>query len=174
MLIVIELKSFNNKHVYFGDKQINNMSEYCSFTSLYYSTELFTTNNILFEFPLLLSKIDINCNILNCYFDLSVESNKRLIQYITSVEHKLLTKYNLFNNKTPKCVLSNQMKKGFIKVILPYQKMDNYIYLRNIQILIRMSGIWENENNETGIIFKFLLKEVEDETNTTVYNSIPY
>lgn len=161
MYIVLDLKSFNNKHVYYGEKQTNNILNYCSYTSLYYSTPLYTTNNILFEIPMKFMNIKMNNNVLYCYFDLSKDGNKRFIHTLSTIEHKILTKNNLFQNKSPKYILANQLKKGYVKINISSQHTPQMnLNLNNTQftVLFRISGVWENINNESGIIFKFILK----------------
>lgn len=175
MYIVLDLKSFNNKHVYYGEKQTNNILNYCSYTSIYYSTPLYTTNNILFEIPMKFINIKMNNNILYCYFDLSKDGNKRFIHTLSNIEHKILTKNNLFQNKSPKYILSNQLKKGYVKINISSQyTLSSQLNINNtnVTVLFRISGVWENSNNETGIIFKFILKSNSINENTTMSSSL--
>ena len=126
MLIILDAKLFDHRHVYFGDKQKNNIVEYCYFTPIYYSTDSFTTNNLLFDFPVDVTFVENQNNIMyiKYNFDIHSEYNKTIISLLSSIEHKLLNKYNLFDNKNINYILSNHLRNGNIKVCTPYKEKD--------------------------------------------------
>lgn len=167
MLVILDAKLFDQRYIYFGDKQKNNIVEYCYFTSLYYCTDYYVTNNLLFDFPVDVSFIEKqdNHNYLKYFFDIHTEYNKKIILQLSSIEQKLLNKYNLFDNKNIKYILSKHLRNGNIKVSTPYnddKKNKNKDKIINIeqtknQLYVRVSGIWENSKNEIGLIYKFIV-----------------
>lgn len=166
MLIILDPKIFDQRHVYFGDKQKNNIVEYCYFTSLYYSDDICSTNNLLFDFPIDVMFVEKqNNNYLKYSFDVHSEYNKKIIYQLSSIEHKLLNKYNLFDNKNIKYILSNHLRNGNLKVSAPYkddkkEKNKNIVIEKTkYQLYIRISGVWENSKNEIGLIYKFIVSQ---------------
>lgn len=160
MLIVLDSKLFDQRNIYFGEKQKNNIVEYCFFTCLYYSTEIFTTNNLLFDFAVDITHVEKNTvNYLKYHFDVNTEYNKKIIYILSSIEHKLLNKYNLFDNKTIKYILTNHLRNGNIKVSIPHKDKDKVKKDTKYQLYIRVSGVWENSKNEIGLIYKFIVSQ---------------
>jgi hypothetical protein len=176
MLIILDAKLFDQLHVYFGDKQKNNIVEYCYFTSLYYSTDICTTNNLLFDFPVDVTFVEKQSNMtsIKYNFDIHSEYNKTIVFLLSSIEHKLLNKYNLFDNKNINYILSNHLRNGIIKVCINHKDKDNSHIHKNKnmnesknkiigrnenQLYIRISGVWENSKNEIGLIYKFIMNQ---------------
>ena len=173
MFIILDAKLFDQRHVYFGDKQKNNIIEYCYFTSLYYSTDICTTNNLLFDFPVDVMFVEkqSNMNYIKYNFDIQSEYNKTIVYLLSSIEHKLLNKYNLFDNKNINYILSNHLRNGNVKVCVSHKdkdinmnNIDNYknttpFHKNETQLYIRISGVWENSKNEIGLIYKFIMNQ---------------
>ena len=148
MYVTVDTNTFDLYNVYFGDKQKNNIIENCYFSNIYYSTQFYTLNNIVMYF-----KIELNINSENtgfAYFDAKSSTNKQVFERMENLEKVLLEYYNQHKKEYIfQYSLSHQLERGYIKLQLPKK-------LKTIDILLRISGIWENKKKEIGLIYKFL------------------
>ena len=161
MYITLHTEQFNPKHVYIGDKKNNNIISSCYFSHIYYSTDNFTLNNIVFEINIHTIKTiqQIN-NMVYINFNSYQPENYNMLLKLIQIEESIL-KYYLGSNgeKLTESFISNIIKKGCIRIIV---REDDNIDIESIDkkvlpVLLRVSGVWENLNNDVGLIYKFLM-----------------
>lgn len=143
--------SFNIYNVYFGEKVPNTIVENSSFYNIIYSTNKITLSNL--HILILLKSINLT-NYYNKYKVFFIPSiNFKIINKMKKIEQEILLKFKKFRTKkTPVFNLYNQILTKQIKVNskeLISQKKDT------IQLLLKISGIWENNTNY-GIIYSFI------------------
>jgi len=86
-------------------------------------------------------------------------SHREMISKICDTEYLILEKYNNFlkscgkTQKVPLYNLTNQLRSCCIKL---FSDIDNKLVEEKCNIILKISGIWEN-NKEIGITFKFIL-----------------
>jgi hypothetical protein len=147
MNFVKKINQYNNEHVYFCEPIKNNIMNEGNFIRILYST-----HNIIFNgIYLLLSFTDINVekyyNKYRCSFN--IYTNKEMIDSIKEIEVSILEKINI-KNKTPQYKIYDQFKCGNIKLF-----NDNMIKNNNNNFILKISGIWETQNNY-GLTYKFI------------------
>ena len=148
MYVTVNIDSFDIYNIYFGDKQKNNIIDNCYFSNIYYSTHFYTLNNIVLSF-----KIELNTNNEHtglAYFNTKSFENKKVFETIEKLEKIVLEYYNQTKQECSfQYSLTQQLERGYIKLQVPKK-------LKTMDILLRISGIWENKNKEIGLIYKFL------------------
>lgn len=143
--------SFNIYNVYFGEKVPNTIVENSSFYNIIYSTNKITLSNL--HILILLKSINLT-NYYNKYKVFFIPSiNFKIMNKMKKIEQEILLKFKKFRTKkTPVFNLYNQILTKQIKVNSKEpisQKKDT------IQLLLKISGIWENNTNY-GIIYSFI------------------
>jgi hypothetical protein len=147
MNIVSKLDNFNINNVFFLDPIENTVIDNSIFIKLIYSDPnisfngiflLCSFNNLTYE--KIYSKININW--------IKTVYNSEIEDRIINIEKILLESYK--SEKKKVFLIKEFIKKRNIKIFAEQNK--NYV---NNSILLRISGIWENET-EYGIAYKFL------------------
>ena len=147
MYMALTIDNWNDYFVLFGEKIKNKIIEKSDFCNLFYSTELGTFNNIILKISFKNVTIDNYFNKYRCFN----YTNNPLIQTLLVVEQEILNKYNKKKQKNYK--LRQQLKSNCFKFFStkPYGKQ----YKSQFDVYIKLSGVWENEQ-ECGIIYKFM------------------
>ena len=150
MNIVLQKNQFNIENINLLKKKVNNViSGY--FTKFIYSSELFTMNGLYLDFSIynMVSNIENKC--LSISYQPYEKDNMYQVNSLTSIEGKLLDYYNCINNIRKQCVpiLSKKLYSGNIKKILDANILPNNV------ITVKVSGIWETEN-EIGLAIKMI------------------
>ena len=150
MNIILQKNQFNIVNINLLKKKVNNViSGY--FTKFIYSSELFTMNGLYLDFSIhnMVSNIENRC--LSISYQPYEKDNMYQVSSLTSIEGQLLDYYNCINNMRKQCVpiLSKKLYSGNIKKILDANILPNNV------ITVKVSGIWETEN-EIGLAIKMI------------------
>lgn len=145
MNVVLYMDSFNNDYINFLETKENIVTDGV-FTKIMYSNTLFTMNGLFFYFPIEIQDITSNSyNKTFVKFDTSYGINNTIISHLTNIEHSILNLYN--KSKTKNLVFKNQLSTGYIKIHTTKTVTKNTLFI------VKISGIWENDNN-MGITYK--------------------
>ena len=143
MILVTSFKQFNDFYIYFCDSIKNTVMVDGIYTRILYSSPSVVLNGIYISFTFK----DVECekyyNKFKLNFDIS--KNETSINAIKNIEELILKKYN--STKTPQFKLGEQLNCGNIKLF-------NSFNTKQLTMLLKISGIWENANNY-GLTFKF-------------------
>jgi len=117
------------------------------FIRILYSTPDIVFNGVHILIPIKITNIDKQFNKNVVYYE--VEANKELIESIINIEKGILEKYNIKNKE---CLfnLKNQIETGTFKL---YPEINEK--KRNFDIILKISGLWENTKNY-GLTYKFI------------------
>jgi hypothetical protein len=147
MNIVKKIDQYNNNNVFYCDPIKNNIMNDGFFIRLIYSTPYFALNGI----TLLIQLNDVYCekyyNKYKCIFNIS--SHREIIEQVKEIEEKLLKNANI-KGKIQQYKIYEQLRNGNIKII-----SDNMDRINNNLFMLKISGIWENEN-QYGLTYKFM------------------
>lgn len=140
-------KQFKIENIYFSERQKNIIIDNCYFSNILYSTNHFTLQNIVFKGKIHVDKVEYKSNYSICYY-----STFQDILFLKHIEEKLLLLYQNTNlTKNMKFNLYNLLKKKFIRL------STTDIHPGEHTIYIRISGIWQDINNNIGLIYKFII-----------------
>ena len=83
------------------------------------------------------------------------DENNLIIEKIKNIEKEILEKFGNFNlqKKIPTYRIEEQIENKFIKL---YSDVTETEKKQNIELILKISGIWEDDN-KYGITFRFLL-----------------
>lgn len=148
MNIIIEKDDFNKDCIFFQNSVKNIIMQDSNFTRIIYSNSLFCLNSIIFVIKINILHIEKYFNKYKYNFDCKNENTKREIEKISIIEKNILDRIS-FPGKIPNYKINQQLSYGNIKFYTDelQNEEEKYIY-------IKLSGIWESEN-EYGISFKF-------------------
>ncbi len=147
MNIILDLEQFNIDYVHYQEPVKNTVMDNSTFIRAIYSNNTFMLNGIFLLFNLNIVSCEKSFNKYKCLFNKN--SNAKEIHLLCNIEKELLDKINL-PNKTPVYRIREQLVNGFIKLY-----SDNLNKKTNNEFIIKISGIWEN-NNEYGITYKIV------------------
>jgi hypothetical protein len=146
MNIALNKGDFDINNVYFSEPIKNSIIENSNFIRIMYSNSLMTLNGIYI-------KIDFeNINKINDFskqkiiFNTHDNNNNKLINYIKTIEHNILEKFNI-TGKKKNYKLNEQLISGYIKHTTDIKCTNSFI--------LKISGIWESEK-DYGLTFKFV------------------
>ena len=147
MNIVLTLDKINTNNIYYQEPIYNTVMENGEFVKIIYSDEnvMITGLHILLSIKPIL--IDKYYNKFKLTYDLK-HSHNDIFKKICNIENEILNKY--ISNKTKKHMLYDMVNTS--KIVL---FSNNELYDKN-NLIIKISGIWENETNY-GITYKILL-----------------
>lgn len=149
MNIVKSIDQFKINNVYFGQEQKNNVINDSKFLRIFYSTEYFALNGIFIIINL--KNVTVDNYFAKQKISFCVKENKQEINKIKMIEDDILNKISIPNNSKSFDIF-NQFEKGNIKV---FSNSNNEYQKKNIKIIIKLSGIWDN-NKAYGITYKFI------------------
>jgi hypothetical protein len=158
MNIVLDTNKFSINYIYFLEKKKNIIID-GNFTKIIFSNQYFTMNCIYIKFPVELTKIEKNDNKNSIFYNPYNPNNLITIQDFTKIEFNIIEFYKKMNGCHKKVVpsLSKQLYSGIIKIYNMYRDYKEIIINNsnnnNNQYIIKISGIWET-NNEIGITYK--------------------
>lgn len=151
MNIVMTKDTVNIDDFYYGRKIENNIIPNSYFYNIFYSNKLLYINNVILKFRLNNVVINEYFNKFKCNFN--ARDNIETINFLTNLEKKILSLLN--NDLDCNFKLREQLNNGEIK-INNYTNKILQTRLNKLDILIKISGIWETQD-EKGIIVKFLV-----------------
>tara|TARA_B100000927_G_C16217389_1_gene370040 strand:- start:64 stop:522 length:459 start_codon:yes stop_codon:yes gene_type:complete len=148
MNIVTTLDQFSSHSIYFADPIKNTVIPNSNFIRIYYSNSNFTLNGIYLLINLYNTTTEKYYNKYKCLF--STTDNSEVISQLINIENAILLK-NTIPGKTPQCMLSQQLRSGYMKLFAD----ANSCFPSNMKFILKISGLWENIN-EYGITYKFI------------------
>jgi hypothetical protein len=145
MILITQLEQYEDHYVHLCDPIKNNIISDGHFFRIIYSTHDITLNGIY----LLIELKNITCEKhYNKYkYSFNVNTHHDIINKIQNIEESLLTKIKF--NKKPCFKIYEQFVNGNIKLFT--ESPSN----KNMRVVLKMSGIWENEHNY-GLTYKFI------------------
>ena len=153
MFLSLTPEQFKIHYILFTDKVDNKVINNSDFYRIMYSDEIsvMTGLNIFFS----LSNINIERYFQKVKCSILDSNNTKIINALKEIEELILKKFNILNTNK-KCILNiaSQLKNNYIKIYT--NKYISYGKKTNLNLLLKISGIWESEN-EYGITFRFFI-----------------
>jgi len=149
MNIILKLYKFKCENIQYLDTKKNIIMN-GNFTKIIYSDNNITLNGIYIDCPFSIEQPD-NSFQTNMIFNLD---NTNFFNEIIKIENDILTYYKDKNNITssPQYLLFNQIMNKHIKLYIQ-NNVENHNL--NTQIVLKISGIWENVDY-FGLTYKFI------------------
>ena len=149
MNIILKLNMFNCENIQYLDTKKNIIMD-GNFTKIIYSDNNITLNGLYIHCPFIIERID-NTVQQNIIFNFD---NKDFFNEIIKIETTILEHYKHKNNiiSSPQYLLFNQIMNQHIKLYNQNNGLFNHF---NIQIVLKISGIWENADY-FGLTYKFI------------------
>ena len=143
MNVIHKINEFDINNLFFMEQKKNIIMDGI-FTKILYSLHNYSILGLFFSFDI---KGVLSNNKFFC-FDIN-ENNDKINKYI-EMEKQILKHYKFMNNisKTSVYILKNHLCQGYLKV---FTKKET----RNKRYVLKVSGIWETQN-EVGITYKLL------------------
>jgi len=155
MIITLNLSKITLSNIYFLDTKKNIIMD-GNFSKLIFSNEWFVMNGIYILFPIEHNGSEIIMNKTQIRFNPFQQYNQIVINEFSKLEKNILEYYRQIRGCNCKIVplLHKQMMIGFMKTNKEYKKQfsinENN---RNIQYVLKISGIWETQE-EIGLTYK--------------------
>ena len=134
-MIAENIENFNKSNIFIMPPIKNTLIHEGLFYKLLYSNSLFTSNGIYVKISL------IDTKYINGRLNYDISKNSKILNKIVNIENYILEKVN--TDKKTHHKIYDQIKTGNIK-------SNN-----NSEIIIKISGIWENDNS-IGVSYKII------------------
>ena len=153
MYITIDPGQLDTHNIVVSEKNINNIMDNAFFYRIFYSDEHMISNGIFIYFNLINIKIEKYFNKIKCF--LLDNQNNEIINKIKNIEKEILANFGDFHlkKKIPTYRIEEQIEHKYIKL---YSDIIDTEKIQNINLILKISGIWETDN-KYGITFRFLL-----------------
>jgi len=145
MILIKKLEQYEDHYVHLCEPIKNNIISDGNFFRIIYSTHDVTLNGIYLLIELKNVMCEKHYNKYKYSFNVSAHSD--VIDNIKKIEESLLNKIKF--NKNPCFKICEQFTNGNIKLFT--ESPSN----KNMRVVLKMSGIWENETNY-GLTYKFM------------------
>ena len=145
MLLIKKVEQYEDHYIHLCEPIKNNVIPDGNFFRIIYSTHNVTLNGIYLEIELKNIICEKHYNKYKYSFNVSAHSD--IIDKIKNIEESLLSKMKF--DKKPCFKIFEQFMNGNIKLFV--ESPSN----RNIRVVLKMSGIWENTHNY-GVTYKFI------------------
>jgi hypothetical protein len=154
MNVILDIYGFQLNNIIFLESKRNMIMD-GTFAKIIYSNQYFSLNSIYFDFPIELLSIEKQMNKYIMKYNPNSYINNSLIQELSKIEYRIIEYYKQINeiNKRTNCILNRQLLTGNLKIYKDYNLSK--INKNPPQYIIKISGIWEN-NNEIGITYKII------------------
>jgi hypothetical protein len=151
-IIYNNISQFKFYNVFFLEPKKNIIMD-GKFTKIVYSDDLLIMNGIYLIVPFEDFYIEHNINKFSLKLNIHNPTNINIINELINIEKNIVDYYNkLFEcSKKPFALLKEQILNGNIKL---YKENDNK-NTHNTKIIIKISGVWEN-NDQIGLTYKFM------------------
>ena len=153
MFISVPIEHIQTNCIFFKEKKDNIIIQNGYFIPIQYITDTIVINTLFIS----LQFHDLKCT--SQYYckkyTLLTEGNKEIIDMLVKIEYDILNRFH--TTKTRVYTIRNQMYAKEFKVF-PSKEHDSSMcdYVeQSTTLFLRISGIWENENN-IGLIYKLL------------------
>ena len=151
MNIVTTIDKYNTDNIFFSEPIKNTVINDSDFVRIIYSNDELMLNGVYLYVLLTNITMDVYYNKFKCFF--CKKQNAQFINQMEMVEKQIMAKYKYRTTKKPDYSIYNQIMNGYIKVFTSVP--NKYKTENNIQLILKISGIWENEDSY-GVTFKFI------------------
>jgi hypothetical protein len=153
MNIIYNIDQFKFHNLFFLDAKRNIIMD-GKFTKIVYSDELILMNGIYLITPFDDFYIENNLNKTILKLNINNSINATIINELVKIERYIIEYYkHLFDcSKKPFALLKEQILNGNIKL---YKEYNNKQEKSCCKIIIKISGIWESED-QVGLTYKFI------------------
>lgn len=158
MYVLLHLDRYDNRNIFYEEKKKNNIISECFFIGLFYSTPLFSMNNLVFEVELQ-GNFQIHYTDRYIYTSFSESTkykNKNIFEKLIQTEKQILSTYKQNHNISIQHNLESLFDKKYIKIYTDQYRPPVMNEINKCRIAIRISGLWQNKQGNVGIIYKFL------------------
>lgn len=146
MNIVMCIDDVSTRNIFIGNNIRNNIINNGSFYKIKYSNSEIILNNLMILLNISDCSFVENYNRYRCIFKNKNKDNVDIVDKISSLEKKILSKFEC--NKYPHYNIRSTLQSGVFNI--------GY-YPRNDETMcLKISGIWENED-EYGLTYKFVI-----------------
>lgn len=149
MNIILDINDFNINNIFFQESIKNTVISNSKFIRIYYSNSILSINLIFIKIPITIISYEKFYNKYKCVINLNKDTSH--IKTLINIEKEILNKINI--NKIKNYDIYKNLYSSninlFINNINKYNIISNYI-------IIKISGIWETEN-DCGITYKFII-----------------
>ena len=163
-MITEDLNNIDINNIYMLSSIKNNLIVNGTFNKLIYSNDLYISNGIYINIIIKnITNHSINSKHNNCYIEFDVNKNEDIIKKLYDIENNILINMinvmdlddvnNLNDNKICCYKINELFKSGVIK--LNNNNHDNYNENYYNHIILKLSGIWQN-NNSIGISYRII------------------
>lgn len=154
MNVILDVYGFQLNNIIFLESKRNMIMD-GTFAKIIYSNQYFSLNSIYFDFTIEILSIEKQMNKFIMKYNPNSYANNTLIQELSKIEYRIIEYYKQINeiNKRTNCILNKQLLTGNLKIYKDYNLSK--INKNPPQYIIKISGIWEN-NNEIGITYKII------------------
>lgn len=144
MNLVKSIEQFNDNNIFLSEPIKNNIINDGNFIRIMYSNDIISFNGIY----ILVNLKNVICEkFYNKYkYSFDINDNKETINGLKIIEENILKKY--YSDKIPSYKIYDLLHLGYIKI---YDYIENK---SNFNIILKISGIWENDINY-GLTYKF-------------------
>ena len=143
MEYILNEKQVKNENLVFKLPIKNQNTKYINYYKLMYSNTYFTLKYLLLELKFTNYKLVFNYN----NYNLIIDKNDLLIEYIKKIELLILNSINNSINKIIVCSLYNDL--------INKETLYIFSHLPNIEnFCLKISGIWEDKT-KIGLVYKF-------------------
>lgn len=152
MHIVIPINNVDTNNIFFMEKTKNNILNGGEFYRILYSTKDVTLNGLLLLINFKITNYENYFNKIKCHLD--PNKNSKNIELIKQLENNLLSNYFELNKFQKDLQITQQLDSYSIKLINDYEKynLNNRCY--DINVVLKISGVWTN-GNKCGVTFRF-------------------
>lgn len=150
MNIVVTHNQFNNNNIYFSEPVQNTVMDNSKFIKLIYSNENIMLNGVFLLLNIKTINKETYFKKIKISYDINNNINREILTNIYKIEKNILLKYKC--SKNPRYILYDTLNTGVIKI---FPNIDNDIYNSNNSFILKISGIWEDDN-EYGLTYKIL------------------
>lgn len=156
MSLIFKTEDYDDNELYFIEPVKNNVKTNSFFSRIVYSNDIISLKNIYFSFTL--TNVSFKDQYLKTiiYFNESSNDLQKLYEIEKDIINKFIQYKQIYNkdiNIQPTYCIKNQFKLNYIKIFKNSAITD--INYNSTEILIKISGIWQTDNN-VGITFKFI------------------
>lgn len=152
MNLTQDINHYDERKIYFSDPIKNNIMTDGTFTRIIYSDEKMVFNCISMFIMFNDIVVEKYYNKYKCHFDMTTPYHKQLINKLQKIEDSILSQISI-KNKIKQNKLYEQLVDGNIRFFLETELNESYI--RDGIFILKISGVWENEN-QYGLTFKFV------------------
>ena len=157
MIIVLNKEGYDFDKIEIQESISNSIIEQGYFNRIIYNDLLFSLNGIFIQLNFKIVKIESYFNKLKLYF--LKDKNIDVLNFIQGLENKILDNV-YFKELTPVHRIKEQTSNNLLKTLYFNNKINNIdikkVDFNNINIILKISGIWSN-NNKYGLTFRFFI-----------------